>query len=58
MQNYIQNIYFEKKKEKDLKSVKEEVRTQIEETIKCYPVVVQRASVPEVFEEDDDEQEE
>lgn len=44
--------------EKNLKSVKEEVRTQIEETIKCYPVMVQPASVPEVFEEDDDEQEE
>lgn len=42
--------------EKNLKSVKEEVRTQIEETIKCYPVVVQRASVPEVFEEDEEEQ--
>lgn len=43
--------------EKKLKSVKEEVRTQIEETIKCYPVVVQQASVPEVIEEDDEQEE-
>ena len=41
--------------EKELNSVKEEVRKQIDETIKCYPVMVQPASVPDAIEYEEDE---
>ena len=42
--------------EKAIKSVKEEVRKQIDETIKCYPMVLNPTNVPDAIEYEEDEE--